>query len=268
MRSSTETIVATLRHLAKDKNFSQRAIKALASGTADRLEEIHFDNKCFENQHTVFNHSIAEYQQTVEKLTEQLAEAEAYSNKLVQHKDMICLPKDLENLREANGKFAEEIQGLENECTRLAQYIRVLQEENEPIENKLKEQSDNGLMKKFAMNLDKLKDEVLFELIIRGSAVAVGYEYKTFYTNSEGMPHDWYNTLIDDIRNSTTRRYEGERFNVVYASGAPADYCNDTDEQDDLLDDSVAYIFYQDRVFTFDAYFTDCEIFQQVVKSH
>jgi hypothetical protein len=181
---------------------------------------------------------------------------------------MTCLPKDLENLREANGQFAEEIEDLKDECTHLAQYVRVLQEENELLENKLKEQSDNKGMNKFALNLDKLKDEVLFELIVQGSAVAVGYDYKTFYTNSEGVPHDWYNTFIDDVRNATIFRYKGERFVVVYASNAPFDQFDGDEEQDDLLDDSVAYVFYHDQVYVFDAYFTDCEIFQQVIKGH
>lgn len=269
MTSSTETIVSALRYLAEDGIISGDGVaNAAIAEAANRLEEIHFDNKCLENQHKIFSVTLDSNRQAMDRLKAEVEQAEAYANKLVQHKDMACLPKDLENLREANEQFAEEIEDLKEEAQHLAQYARVLQLENEQLESKLKEQSDNNSMQKFSMSLDKLKGEVLFELIVQGSAVAVGYDYKTFYTNSEGVPHDWYNTFVDDIRSSVTFRYKGERFNVVYASGAPADYYDGTDEQDDLLDDSIAYIFYQDRVFTFDAYFTDCNIFQQVVKSH
>jgi hypothetical protein len=44
----------------------------------------------------------------VDSLTEQLRESQAYADKLVEHKDMICLPKDLEVLREANLGLAKE----------------------------------------------------------------------------------------------------------------------------------------------------------------
>jgi hypothetical protein len=44
----------------------------------------------------------------VDSLTEQLRESQEYADKLVEHKDMICLPKDLEVLREANLGLAKE----------------------------------------------------------------------------------------------------------------------------------------------------------------
>ena len=44
----------------------------------------------------------------INEVSEQLKESQAYADKLVEHKDMICLPKDLEVLREANLGLAKE----------------------------------------------------------------------------------------------------------------------------------------------------------------
>ena len=44
----------------------------------------------------------------IDEVSEQLRESQAYADKLVEHKDMICLPKDLEVLREANLGLAKE----------------------------------------------------------------------------------------------------------------------------------------------------------------
>ena len=43
-----------------------------------------------------------------EELERELQEACDYADRLVEHKDMICLPADLANLREANAHFAVE----------------------------------------------------------------------------------------------------------------------------------------------------------------
>ena len=80
MRNSTETIIEALRVLAGDV-FSKGNIASLvAAEAADRLEELEL----------------------------QLKEAQEYADKLVAHKDMLCLPKDLQNLRTANSQFATE----------------------------------------------------------------------------------------------------------------------------------------------------------------
>ena len=42
---------------------------------------------------------------------------------------------DLENLREANGKFAKDVEDLKEECILLGQYVHVLQDENERLES-------------------------------------------------------------------------------------------------------------------------------------
>ncbi len=56
----------------------------------------------------IANLAIAEAADRLEELELQLKEAQDYADKLIEHKDMICLPKDLENLREANTHFAQE----------------------------------------------------------------------------------------------------------------------------------------------------------------
>jgi len=55
----------------------------------------------------------------VDSLTEQLRESQAYADKLVEHKDMICLPKDLEVLREANLGLAMELNEARATCREL-----------------------------------------------------------------------------------------------------------------------------------------------------
>jgi len=47
-----------------------------------------------------------------EELERELREANDYADRLVAHKDMVCLPADLANLREANAHFAAENEAL------------------------------------------------------------------------------------------------------------------------------------------------------------
>lgn len=78
MKTSTPILIDALRILARDI-FSEDGIANLAiAEAADRLEE----------------------------LQKQLQEAQDYADRLVMHKDMLCLPADLENLRSANSHFA------------------------------------------------------------------------------------------------------------------------------------------------------------------
>lgn len=80
MKLDTETLILALRECQQHPNISKALFQA-----ADRLEEIADENK---------------------KLKVELQEANAYADKLVAHKDMVCLPADLANLREANARFA------------------------------------------------------------------------------------------------------------------------------------------------------------------
>jgi hypothetical protein len=56
----------------------------------------------------IANLVIAEAADRLEELQTQLQEAQAYADRLVAHNDMLCLPRDLENLRSANSHFATE----------------------------------------------------------------------------------------------------------------------------------------------------------------
>lgn len=80
IKSDTKTLIAAMRILAED----------------------------IQSEDGVANSAIAEAANRLEELEEQLKEAQDYADKLVEHKDMVCLPKDLENLREANSHFATE----------------------------------------------------------------------------------------------------------------------------------------------------------------
>jgi hypothetical protein len=50
-----------------------------------------------------------------EELERELQEANDYADRLVEHKDMVCLPADLKNLREANAHFAAENEALKKQ---------------------------------------------------------------------------------------------------------------------------------------------------------
>ncbi len=87
MRSSTETIIEAMKILSHDIYCEDGIATAAIAEAADRLEEITAENK---------------------KLKTELQEAKDYADKLVEHKDMVCLPADLANLRKANARFATE----------------------------------------------------------------------------------------------------------------------------------------------------------------
>jgi len=89
MKLDTETLILALRECQQHPNISKALFQA-----ADRLEEIADENK---------------------KLKVELQEANDYADKLVNHKDMVCLPADLKNLREANAHFAVENEKLKCE---------------------------------------------------------------------------------------------------------------------------------------------------------
>jgi len=79
-KSDTKTIIRAMRILSREIYCEDGVATAAIAEAADRLEELEI----------------------------QLKEAQDYADKLIEHKDMICLPKDLENLREANTHFAQE----------------------------------------------------------------------------------------------------------------------------------------------------------------
>ena len=60
-----------------------------------------------------------DWRSVLAKAEEQLQEARDYADRLVEHKDMVCLPADLANLREANAAFAIENHDLKERCDKL-----------------------------------------------------------------------------------------------------------------------------------------------------
>ena len=61
-----------------------------------------------------------------ETLERELQQANDYADRLVEHKDMVCLPADLANLREANAHFAAENEALKKQRDRLAEALQSL----------------------------------------------------------------------------------------------------------------------------------------------
>ena len=59
-----------------------------------------------------------------EKLKIELQEAKDYADKLIDHKDMICLPADLANLREANARFAFDNHMLRDKLDKLEKELK------------------------------------------------------------------------------------------------------------------------------------------------
>ncbi len=91
----------------------------------------------------------------INMLTKQLAEANAYADELVTHKDMVCLPKDLENLREANLELAKENELWKEEAKRWRDmYLQ--------FDEMLDGQVNDAVLKleKVWVGLDELKKEV------------------------------------------------------------------------------------------------------------
>jgi septal ring factor EnvC (AmiA/AmiB activator) len=105
MRSSTETIIGAMKILSHDIYCEDGVATAAIAEAADRLEEIAAENK---------------------KLKTELQEAKDYADRLVEHKDMVCLPADLANLREANAHFAAENEALKKQRDRLAKALQMI----------------------------------------------------------------------------------------------------------------------------------------------
>ena len=115
MKTDNKILIAVLRYLAADGIDSEDGVaNAAIAEAANRLEEL-LDQK---------NKAVNDYllqQVHVEELQRELKEAQDYADRLVAHKDMICLPADLANLREANAHFA-------TENWKLKEKLRILEE--------------------------------------------------------------------------------------------------------------------------------------------
>jgi hypothetical protein len=82
-----------------------------------------------------------------EELERELQQANDYADRLVAHKDMVCLPADLKNLREANGHFAAENEELKKQRDRLAAAAAELLEHWEERISNTPERAKSGIGK-------------------------------------------------------------------------------------------------------------------------
>ena len=114
-KSDTKTIIGAMRILSREIYCEDGVATAAIAEAADRLEEISLEND-------VILGNQLKLREENEKLKKDLFDSDMsrsillrdvafwmdYADKLVAHKDMVCLPKDLENLRQANEHFAQE----------------------------------------------------------------------------------------------------------------------------------------------------------------
>ena len=158
MRSSTKTLIAALHILAEDVDCADGVANAAIYEAALRLQEINEDLIDAESEADSLIAENGKLLQCIkvlqvdnQVLNTNLIESQQYADRLVQHKDMVCLPKDLENLREANGQLAADVESLTTrlddsrvEYIHLLQRVKVLQQENEIlITNNLELQKRN-----------------------------------------------------------------------------------------------------------------------------
>ena len=80
----------------------------------------------FSELNSMFNELIRDYNAALDdivKLKKDIDWYKKYTDKLVEHKDMICLPADLKNLRESNAALATENEELKNRVKTLNEVI-------------------------------------------------------------------------------------------------------------------------------------------------
>jgi len=103
-------------------------------------------------------------------------------------------------------------------------------------------------MEKFSKYPNDLDLEILLDCIIYKSAYAVKAKPVDYYTYN-GIPNDWEKQFMGDVRKAVKTDYKGRVFYVFYFKDTKA----------------VAHIFYQDNVYYFDPYFSDCPILQALL---
>jgi uncharacterized coiled-coil protein SlyX len=80
----------------------------------------------FSELNSMFNELIRDYNAALDdivKLKSEIDWYKKYTDKLVEHKDMVCLPADLKNLRESNAALATENEELKNKVKTLNEVI-------------------------------------------------------------------------------------------------------------------------------------------------
>ena len=80
----------------------------------------------FSELNSMFNELIRDYNAALDDIVKLKAEIDwykKYTDKLVEHKDMVCLPADLKNLRESNAALATENQELKKQVDTLNEVV-------------------------------------------------------------------------------------------------------------------------------------------------
>ena len=80
----------------------------------------------FSELNSMFNELIRDYNAALDDIVKLKAEIDwykKYTDKLVEHKDMVCLPADLKNLRESNAALATENEELKNRVKTLNEVV-------------------------------------------------------------------------------------------------------------------------------------------------
>ena len=110
----------------------------------------------FSELNSMFNELIRDYNAALDdivKLKSEIDWYKKYTDKLVEHKDMVCLPADLKNLRESNAALATENEELKNKVKTLNEVVcqawfADVEEKDKQIEHllkKVKKLSDSEL---------------------------------------------------------------------------------------------------------------------------
>ena len=103
-------------------------------------------------------------------------------------------------------------------------------------------------MEKFSIDNKNLSDNIFFESIIQKSAFAIKHSIKDYYTHND-EPKDYLKQVIKDIRRAQKAVYKERAFYIVRGENK-----------------CVAWIFFDDHVYSFDEYYQDCPIFASLLK--
>jgi hypothetical protein len=142
MKSILETILDRFDEADADNKhlINQNKVWTTSESILDRFDEIEADNRHLINQNKVWKikcekleavvngdiYNIKRLSEENEKLKTELQEAKDYADKLVEHKDMVCLPADLANLRKANARFASENTKLKEGIKGLSEILSIV----------------------------------------------------------------------------------------------------------------------------------------------
>ena len=101
-------------------------MKSTSEIILDRFEQLVAENKKLKAVVNGDTYNIKRLSEENEKLKIELQEANDYADRLVEHKNMVCLPADLANLREANARFAFDNHILRDKLDKLEKEIEYI----------------------------------------------------------------------------------------------------------------------------------------------